>query len=133
MGNGGDYREMIQVNARRIAEMHALIHKTLKNRNTPQGRKIWECACSEFHSAYDALAFPGGYVSALKRLQCNDPEAIEAAIVFLELRPYFFRSGYMREKLMRLLKHVKMTEKQAKRFEAVREAERHWRANRVRA
>jgi len=127
-----DYRGFFQKSAKRISDMHARIHETFKERNTPQGRTVWEGACAEFHSSYDALAFPGGYSTALVRLEQGDVEAIEAALVFLEVRPYFFRSGYMRETLMRRLKHVGMSEQQSKRFEAVREAQRQWRASRVR-
>jgi hypothetical protein len=133
MGKGGvDYRAFFQTSAKRISEMHARIHETFKERSTPRGRRVWEDACAEFHSSYDALAFPGGYGTALVRLEQGDVEAIEAALVFLEVRPYFFRSGYMRETLMRRLKHVVMNEKQSKRFEAVREAQRQWRASRGR-
>ena len=112
--------------------MHARIHELAERRSDPACRRMWTQACAEFHATYDGLAFPGGYGSALARLACNDCETIEAAVVFLELRPYFFRSGYMRETLMRKLKHVTMTEKQAKRFDAVIEAQRRWRAERVR-
>jgi hypothetical protein len=54
-------------------------------------------------------------------MQAGDAEAIEAALVFLERRPYFFRSQYMRTKLGRLLKHAALTGGQAKRFGAVRD------------
>ena len=53
---------------------------------------------------------------------------VEAALVFLELRPFFFRSGYMRQKLLRLLKHAPLSSPQSKRFAAVLEAQRQWRA-----
>jgi hypothetical protein len=132
MEGGADYRAFFQTSARRITEMHARIHETFKKRNTPQGRRTWEDACAEFHSSYEALAFPGGYETGLVRLQQGAVDAIEAALVFLEVRPYFFRSGYMREKLLRRLKHVVMSEEQRKRFDAVREAQRRWRASRVR-
>ena len=125
-----DYRVSIQRNAKRIAEMHARIHELSARRGNPECGRLWGLACAEFHASYDALAFPGGYGSALTRLAGNDAETIEAALVFLELRPYFFRSGYMRETLLRRLKQVAMSEHQRKRFEAVCAAQRLWRANR---
>jgi hypothetical protein len=120
----------IQRNAERIAEMRSRIHELSERRNDPESRRAWQQVCAEFHATYDSLAFPGGYRTALDRLGCGDSETIDAALAFLELRPYFFQSGYMRETLMRRLKHVPMSDKQSKRFEAVREAERNWRANR---
>jgi|SRR6185503_16789871 hypothetical protein len=128
MSGSASYPELIQANAQRIREMHARIHETLRSRNTPEGRKAWEKACAEFQANYDALAFPGGYDSGLQRIAEGDAGAIEAALAFLELRPYFFRSGYMREKLLRRLKHVPLTSSQGERFSAVLEAQRKWRA-----
>jgi hypothetical protein len=123
-----NYAKFIQANAQRVREMHALILATFMKRSTPAGRDVWERACAEFHASYDTLAFPGGYESGLRRISEGDAEAIEAALVFLELRPYFFRSGYMREKLLRRLKHVPFNHSQAQRFAAVLEAQRRWRA-----
>jgi hypothetical protein len=121
------FNHFFETNARRICEMHALIHQTLKRRKTPEGRDVWVKACADFHASYDALAFPGGYDSGLIRINQGAPEAIEAALVFLELRPYFFRSGCMREKFLRRLKHVQLTDSQARRFASVLEAQRQWR------
>src|SRR3954449_7719073 len=53
------------------------------------------------------------------RLDCGQPEAIEAALDFLERDPYFFRSGYARERLARRLAHTKLTEAQKTRARAV--------------
>jgi hypothetical protein len=111
---------VIEAGARRIQALHERIREALPARHTPAGRKAWEAACAEFHAQYDALAFPGGYEAGLRRIQAGDAEAIEAALVFLEQRPYFFRSQYMPTKLSRLLKRAALTGGQAKRFEAVR-------------
>jgi hypothetical protein len=123
-----EYAQQIQANAKRIYEMHARIHKTLRTRDTPEGRNAWLLACAELQASYNALAFPGGYDSGLRRIGEGDSDAIETALVFLELRPYFFRSGYMREKLLRRLKHAALSGAQARRFDAVMEAQRQWRA-----
>jgi len=127
-----DYRRLFQRNAKRIAELHDRMHEACEKGNTQKhGRELWIKACTEFWDQYDDLAFPGGYRQALDRLKNNESETTEAAITFLEIRPYFFRSGYMRETLMRRLKHVKMKDSHARRFEAVREAERRWRASKT--
>jgi hypothetical protein len=68
----------------------------------------------DFHARYDLLAFPGGYASreVRARILNGDFAAIEAAICFLEVRPYFFRSGYMFKDLLRALKRAPLTQEE---------------------
>ena len=80
--------------------------------------------------AYDALAFPGGYSSALERIAAGEPEAIEAALAFLEIRPYFFRSGYMYKDLLRKTKRAPLSDAQARRFVRIVQAYADYRARR---
>ena len=116
---------VIQENAKRVTELHARIHETVKRRDSsPEARAEWSKACAEFHSQYDALAFPGGYSAALEKIQTGDSRAIEDALAFLEVRPYFFRSQYIRTKLTRLLKHAQLTARQAERFQRALEADK---------
>jgi hypothetical protein len=113
-------RTIIQRNAKRVAELHARIHETFKNRsNSKEAWQEWERACADFHRQYDSLAFPGGYEQGVKRLQAGDSHAIENAIAFVEVRPYFFHSQYMRTKLIRLLKRSKLSARQLDRFQKV--------------
>jgi hypothetical protein len=81
--------------------------------NGPEHRN----ACEEFHGNYDSLAFPGGLSSGLERLASSDPEAVELAIQYLEFDLRFFRSGYIKEKFLRCLKHCDLTEHQLRRIE----------------
>lgn len=114
---------MIQENAKRVAELHNRIHETFKRRDTsPEAREDWSRACNEFHSQYDALAFPGGYEAGLQKIQAGDARAIEDALAFLEVRPYFFRSQYMRTKLTRLLKRAQLSPRQAEMFQRALDA-----------
>src|SRR6185369_10152868 len=53
------------------------------------------------------------------RLDRGEPEAIEAALAFLERDPYFFRSGYARERVARRLARVELTPAQKVRVRAV--------------
>lgn len=95
-------RQLILQNASEIVRLHSHIHETLPSRDKkPAGRYEWEQACAEFHTRYDGLAFPGGYNGALDRISSGDPYTMEAAICFLETRPYFFRSGYMFKDILR--------------------------------
>ena len=79
----------------------------------------WESACREFHDRYDLLAFPGGYEGALERIVAGEPEAMDAAICFLEVRPYFFRSGYMYKDILRKIKRAPLSKRQADRVAAI--------------
>lgn len=118
----------IQVGAREVSRLHARIHETFKTRgNSSNDRDTWATACEEFHSRYDELAFPGGYEGAEARIVAGDAKTIEAALCFLELRPYFFRSGYMHQSLLRKMKRAAVTKDQAERLQVVLERLSEWR------
>jgi hypothetical protein len=116
-------------NASEIVRLHNQIHETFKERGkSDAGRSAWKTACAEFHTRYSQLAFPGGYLEALEKFRAGDTSVVEPALCFLELRPYFFRSGYMFTKLMRRMKHIPLTPAQQKRLDAVRERQAAWKA-----
>ena len=111
-------RCVIQSNAKRVTELHERIRETVKRSNlSPEAQVEWSKACAEFHDQYDALAFPGGYSTALEKIRAGDNCAIEDALAFLEVRPYFFRSQYILTKLTRLLKQAQLTTRQTERFQ----------------
>lgn len=113
-------RSIIQANARRLAELHERVRDTWQCRDSsPEAREEWSKACAAYRNQYDALAFPGGYASALKKILAGDGRAIEDAVAFLEVRPYFSRSQYMRTKLTRLLKRAPLTARQTERVQRV--------------
>lgn len=80
-------------------------------------------AATVFKSVYDGLAFPGGFDAGLRRIEQVDCEAIEYALAFLEVRPYFYRSQYMRKKIIRVLKRVGLTLRQRNRLDKILEFE----------
>lgn len=55
----------------------------------------------------------------MERLIEGDLETMEAAICFLEVRPYFFRSGYMFDGLLRKVKHAPLSLEQRARLQVV--------------
>jgi hypothetical protein len=113
-------KNMMLKNATEIGRLHARVHETVKHREeSPQKRNEWEIACAEFHKRYNDLAFPGGYSGAFDRMMAGDLEALEAAICFLECRPYFFRSGYMFRDLLRKCKKAPLSSKQQSRLRTV--------------
>lgn len=116
-------------NAQEIERLRARIDETVKVRDKgPKEKAAWEAACREFHARYNALAFPGGYADALDRVVSGDAAAIEAALCFLELRPRFFRSGYMYKDILRKTKRAQLSESQASRLAQVQEENEAYRA-----
>lgn len=129
--SGCTVKELILRNAEEINRLKARIDETLKTRNKDdKRRKEWEKACEEFHSNYDRLVFPGGLGGAYERILVGDPEAMEAAICFLECRPYFFRSGYMFKDILRKAKKAPLTEAQKERLTAAQKNYNEYREHR---
>jgi hypothetical protein len=121
---------LIERNSAEAARLHRRIHETFAVRDeSPRKREEWKRACEIFHREYDELAFPGGYEGALDRLVAGDLETMEAAICFLEIRPYFFRSGYMFDAILRKAKHAPLSPDQKARLLVVTEEVRAWKAS----
>lgn len=125
------YEKEISKNAEKINKLHARIHETFKVRDKNQKNyQEWEKACEEFHSQYNHLAFPGGFVGAYDRILNGDKESIEAALCFIESRPYFFRSGYMFKDMLRKLKKAPLKNKERHRLDSVLAAYEKYRRSR---
>jgi hypothetical protein len=124
-----DIKDTILKNAAEITTLHSRIHQTLRHRyKSAEQTERWETACKEFHARYDKLAFPGGYSTAKSRIASGDAIAIEVALYFVELRPYFFRSGYMFKAFLPMLKRAMLTPAQRERLASVTLAYGSWRA-----
>ena len=127
-------QESIRANAEEISRLHARIKETVRLRNrSPADLRNWQQACEAFHASYDALAFPGGYGDALERIAASDPAAVEAALCFLEVRPFFFRSGYMYKDILSRVKRAALNKGQAARLELIVAAYEQYRLSRRRA
>jgi hypothetical protein len=77
---------------------------------TRQGIAVWRPRTShtiETYHAAIAAAYPDGFWDTLGRrmelLDRGEPAAVEMAVLFLEADPWFFRSGYVKERLLRRL------------------------------
>ena len=55
----------------------------------------------------------------LSALASGDADAKESAIKFLEFDPYYYRSGYIKSKLLVHLKHLKLNASEIKRLQKV--------------
>lgn len=117
--------QMIE-NAAEINRLHNLIHETY---GSPEQ---WRRVCEEFHDRYSQLCMPGGWdAQFMPRLMNGDPDAVEATLCFLEVRPYFFRSGYMWKDLLRKCKRVPMNDEQSARFALILKRYDEWKAARA--
>jgi len=111
-------RTMMIENAAEINRLHRRIHETVKRRSESEKRGLeWQQACNEFHRRYSELWIPGGSDTGFyERILEGDPATIEVALCFLEVRPYFFRSGYHWKTILQKCKRAHMDADQAERF-----------------
>ena len=130
MQTSEELRAQIIANSAELNRLHHRIHETHRRRGeSPRLRQTWSAACAEFHERYAELWIPGGSDPRFyERLLEGDPIAVEAALCFLEVRPYFFRSGYHWKKILQKCKRAKMTTEQAERFARVLQRYSEWRA-----
>jgi hypothetical protein len=132
--SSGRLKALIESNAQEIVKLNARIRETFAHRNrSPEHWREWKRACESFHSRYNELSFPGGLEGAVERLLAGDQDTMEATICFLEVRPYFFRSGYMFESLFRKARHAPLSTEQRTRLEQVAQARAAWRATKAAA
>ncbi len=122
-----DLRSTITTNA---AKLRRLEEDCVILGDNPGSAEARNEARREYGENYDDLAFPGGLRSGLNKIAAGDLKAIEAAIIYLELRPFFFRAQYQRDVFIRLLKRQKLPTKLKHRFEATLERIRAWHGHR---
>jgi hypothetical protein len=104
-------RRQIAEATTRLAALNRRFNEAVQKRSVD-----YASARDAFKSLYDQLAFPGGLAKRLQELSQQNPEAVEDAICFLEVDPIFFRSGYIKEKILHRLKHCHITVGQRKRL-----------------
>jgi hypothetical protein len=70
---------------------------------------------TQFHDQW-AAAFPPEFWDDFERLRRGDAIAVDPAIEFLDADPWFFRSGYIKEELLDMLKRAPLTRVQMDRL-----------------
>jgi len=78
----------------------------------------WENACSEFH-AYKPTLFQLGEPAVLNDITAGSGPWRSAALLFLELDPWFFRSGYLKGKVARALKRARLQPEEVDRINGI--------------
>jgi hypothetical protein len=126
-------RTQLIENAAEINRLDRRIHETFQLRDQSSAHSdAHSKAADDFHKNYSRLCLPGGpYSDFYARLRAGDPQMMEVALCFLEVRPYFFRSGYHWKAILQKCKHSPKSPEQAERFRLLFERYTIWRAQRV--
>lgn len=92
----------------------------LRNRRDPDDPATleWQAEIKRFRAAID-LAYPGGFWDDLVRASQGDWAGLETLIGFLEADPFFFRSGYAKERILKLVKRAPLDAGQRARLRDV--------------
>ena len=98
---------------------HARIHATCALRE--RSREDWQ-AWSKAAEAWHAQLYPTDVLwtdEFRAALKASSRDAIEQAILYLEVDPWYFRSGYLKDRLIRGLKRANLKEKDRDRLRNV--------------
>lgn len=124
---GDELKRMMLDNAEKINRIMVRIKETVRSRdNGPSQEKAWRDACRDLHEKYDDLAFPYDLRTVEAGLVAGDTNIVDAVLCFLEIRPYYFRSGYFFSWFLRRMKRAKLTKESRARYEAVLARQREW-------
>lgn len=106
MPSRADYLEhdIVMARADAITAAHADIDRFFR---VDEGR--WLAACDHARATLEAL-YSDDWYQIEHDLQRGIPAAIEPAIVFLEADPWCFRSGYAKQRLLRFLSRMDLSE-----------------------
>ena len=110
-----------------LNRLHKLVHE-LSERRWRTGKtediKHWEKAVKDWKE-FSGFGYPEMKFyffenqTFLAALSAGDAEAKESAIKFLEFDPYYYRSGYIKSKLLVRLKQLKLNASEIKRLQKV--------------
>ena len=120
---------IIERHSATLRHLHEEVREAAQRRSeSAEAQQRWQQACNEWHQRYDELSFPGGIREGLKKVEAGDLDAIEIAIMYLELRPFFFGAQYQRVAYTKRLKRLSLPPELKARFDAAMERLRAWRA-----
>ena len=114
-------RRTILDRAERLSEaQHAVWRAFERSSRTGnlEDKERWIETAKAMWSAQSALYSPD-LEAIVERLRSGDPSAVEPAVVFLEADPWCFRSGYLKENLMRYLARIPLADEMKERLRHV--------------
>jgi len=110
--------------AERAAEVEAAHRLVLaafeekRRHDSEMAVRRWHAASRHYNAALEN-AYPAGFADAMCDLKRGDVFGLDLAIEFLEADPMFFRSGYMREEVLRYVGRVPRSQAQNERLRRV--------------
>jgi hypothetical protein len=111
---------VFEANAAELEKLRERVDEMFRERSkSPEHTAAWQEAARAFHTVCDKLAFPGGLSREFEQLRVGDLTAIEMAIRFLEANPWFFRSGYYKADILKLLRKHPLSDEQCARMRNV--------------
>ena len=126
-----NYKSQIKTSEEILFRLYKRFKSTVEHRDSSkEAEQEWSKALTLFNEKYRQLSFLNGTTNYRLELRAGNKEAIEYAICFLEVRPYYHRSGYMWIDLLRVLKNCNLSKTQRKRYETVRQRYKAFKAER---
>ena len=93
--------------------------ETLPHRSKDEPRRReWQEACDAFH-AYRRSAFELERPDVLQKVRLGIESWRSEALLFLEVDPWFFRSGYLKQRLLRALKGAALNPAEIERLNGI--------------
>jgi hypothetical protein len=102
-----------------VERLHRAVQSTFAvRRKGPKEQEAYERACSEFYSFGHDL-FKLWDPAVLLEIRQTSGVWRNTALLFLEVDPWFFRSGYLKEKLCHVLKQASLTPREKQRVQEI--------------
>lgn len=99
-----EFATLMRANLVEIDRLQRRVDETATSRDRSDvDRQAWTDACLQFQRRFDQLAFPGG-TAQWSAFLAGKTRGIDAAIAFLDVDPWFLRSGYAKEIIWHRLK-----------------------------
>ena len=113
-----DFTRLIQDESAALHALHERVHATFRTRDSGRhARDAWSQACHEFHTHVSRL---DPYLQrAFQDRRYSDKDLIEFVVCFLEVDPYFFRSGYLKQDLLTRIKRSELRDRVKRRLRSV--------------
>jgi len=113
-----DFATFIREDSAKREALHQEINRTVAHRDRDaSSKRAWEQACEAFHSYVSPL---DPYLKrACEEQRYADKELLEFVVCFIEVDPWFFRSGHLKQMLLTRLKRSQLGAQNTRRLRAV--------------